>query len=56
MTDTEILDWITKNASKLGLKPEYQWGKIKGDGSADMRENEFTDIRKKVIELAAKHP
>lgn len=56
MNDTEILDWIVKNASKLGIKPDYQWGKIGADGYADTTENEYTDIRKKVTELAAKQP
>jgi hypothetical protein len=54
MSDTEILDWIVKNASKLGIKPDYQWGKIEKSGYADISENEYTDIRKKVTELASR--
>jgi len=54
LSDTEIVDWLVKNASKLGIKPDYQWGKIDQSGYADTSENEYTDIRKKVTELASK--
>jgi hypothetical protein len=45
VTDTEILDWIQSHPSKLGLKPEWAWAGI-------YKKGEFTDIRKRVIELA----
>lgn len=54
MTDTEILDWIEKHASKLGMRPDYSGWLQSVDGYTDMTKPdlEYTDIRKKVEELA----
>jgi hypothetical protein len=50
MTDTEILDWIQSNASKLGIKP--QWTGYPSDKPNEPFE--YTDIREMVIKAAAK--
>lgn len=61
MTDTEILDWIDRNATKLGLKADIVCGPVfKIDDpnpiywNPDKPDMEFTDIRKRVRELAKK--
>lgn len=48
MTDTEILDWIERNASKLGMKPD--WTGLDTE-TLELR-FEFTDIRQRVLKAA----
>ena len=50
MTDTEIIEWLICNASKLGVKPDYQMSVEDKDGFIENKE--WTDIRKKVETLA----
>ncbi len=61
MTDTEILDWMERNATKLGMKCDVACGPVfdpKDDKPIFFDPNnpeiEFTDIRKRVRELATK--
>jgi hypothetical protein len=50
-TDTERLDWLERNASKLGITVDYKWSVVKGYvRPEDMRE--YTDIRSRIDKLA----
>lgn len=46
-SDTEILNWIEDNASKVGIKPDW----IGTDAETGVLYFEKTDIRKRVIKL-----
>ena len=52
-TDTERLDWLEKNASRLGIKPDWRWCKVgKSTGWVSTDEmSEHTDIRGKIDEM-----
>ena len=57
MTDTEILDWIVKHASKLGIKPDFAgWTTNEPYIDTTKPDVEHTDIRKRVEALAASSP
>jgi len=49
--DTERLDWLERNASKLGIATDYKWVSAEGYvRPEDMRE--YTDIRSRIDKLA----
>lgn len=53
MNDTEILNWIEENATKLGMKADFAgWNSEEKWITLDEPDLQFTDIRKKVMELA----
>ncbi len=56
MTDTETLNWIERNASKLGMDPDWKGSIFDERGMADTSKPdiEFTDIRKRVAEIASR--
>jgi hypothetical protein len=50
-TDTERLDWLERNASKLGIATDCRWTSAEGYvRPEDMRE--YTDIRSRIDKLA----
>jgi len=52
-SDTERLDWLEHNASKLGIKPDWQWCKVIEETEwIPLNEmSEYTDIRGKIDRL-----
>jgi hypothetical protein len=50
MTDKERLDWLERNASKLGISPDYRWGYVGKYARPKDMANEYTNIREKIDE------
>jgi hypothetical protein len=53
VSDKERLDWLEKNASKIGIKPDWTYGIINKIGYSNKLDNEYTNIRKRIDELMA---
>jgi hypothetical protein len=50
MTDKERLDWLERNASKIGISPDYRWGDVGKYARLKDMANEYTNIREKIDE------
>ena len=45
-TDTQRLDWLERNVSKLGMIPDWRWQILDENYRTKGKTKEFTDIRK----------
>ena len=53
VSDTDRLNWLSKNAGALGITPEWEWGKDDGNYRV-LKMGEYTDMRAKIDDLMEK--